>query len=85
MSKSPITLSVDSRLARLSGLTRHLPLSTVHLLSRCSSLRDSRFRIARDRGISLALVSSVARKATMIMSAPRTSHPSLLSLQLTLI
>ena len=48
----PITLRVDSHLIRLSRLTRHLPLSTVHLLSRCNSLKDIRFCLVRDRGTS---------------------------------
>ena len=37
----------------------------MHLLSRCNSLRDSKFRLVRDRGISLVPISSVARKVTM--------------------
>ena len=77
----PITLWVDNRLARLSRLTKHLPLSTVHLLSRCSSLRDSMFHLIRDWGTSRVLVSSVVRRATMLGSVHRTSLRSLPSLQ----
>ena len=60
-----MTLRVDSCLVRLNRLTRHLPPSTMHLLSRCSGLRDSRFCLIRDRRTSWVLVSSVARKATI--------------------
>ena len=61
----PISLRVGSHSISLSRPTRHLSLSTVHLLSRCN---NSRFHLIRDRGTSLVLVSSVARKATMLES-----------------
>ena len=82
----PISLWVGNRSVSVSRLTRHLPLSTVHLLSRCNnSLRDNRFCLVRGRGTSLVLVSSVARKVTMLRSARRTSLHSLLSPQPTLV
>ena len=81
----PINLPVGICFDSLNRLFRHLPLSIVHLLSRCniSSPRDSRSHLVKDRGTSLVLVSSVARKATMPRSARETSLPSLLSPQLT--
>ena len=81
----PISLWVGIRFDSLSRPFRLLPLSIVHLLSRCniSSLRDSRSHLVKDWGTSLALVSNVARKATMPESVHKTSRPSLLSLQLT--
>ena len=85
----PISLRVCICSVSLSRPTRHLPPSTVHLLSRCSSnnnsLRDSRSHLVRDRGTSLVLVSSVARRATMLESAHRTSLRSLPSLQPTFV
>ena len=84
----PIGLRVGIHSDSLSRPTRHLPPSTVHLLSRCNSSnnpRDSRFCLITGRGTSLGLVSSVARKATMLESVCRTSLRSLLSPQLTLI
>ena len=47
----PISLWVCSRSVSLSRPTKHLPLSTVHLLSRCNnnSPRDSRFCLVRGR------------------------------------
>ena len=81
-----ISLRVGSHFVSRSRLTRHLPPSIMHLLSRCNnSLRDNRFCLVRGRGTSLVLVSSVARKVTMPKSALRISLPSLLSLQPTLI
>ena len=84
----PISLQVGIRFDSLSRPIRHLPPSTVHLLSRCnsnhSSPKDSRSHLVRGRGTSLVLVSSVARRATMPKSVCKTSLPSLLSPQLTL-
>jgi hypothetical protein len=76
-SRWPISLWVGIHFNSLSRPIRHLPPSTVHLLSKCnnSSPRDSRSHLIKDRGTSLLLVSSVARKATM----PTSLH-SLLSL-----
>ena len=77
--RCPISLWVGSCSVSLSRPTRHLPLSTMHLLCRCNnSLRDSRFRLTRGRGTSLVLVSSVARKATMLGSVYRTGLHSML-------
>jgi hypothetical protein len=80
----PTTPQVDSYPGSLSRLTRHHLLSTVHLLSRCSSLWDSRFYPVRGRRSSLMLVLGVARRATMLRSAPGTGLLSLLSRQPTL-
>jgi hypothetical protein len=52
-------------------LSRHHRLSIVHLLSRCSSHRDSRSHLVRGRWSSLLLVLSVARRATLLRSVPR--------------
>ena len=84
-SRFPTSLRVGIHFDSLSRPFRHLPLSIVHLLSRCniSSPRDSRSHLVKDRGISLVLVSSVARKATMPGSVHKTSLHSLLSPQLT--
>jgi len=83
----PINLPASIRFDSLDRLFRHLPLSIVHLLSKCniSSPRDSRSHLVKDRGTSLVLVLSVARKATMLGSVCRTSLRSLLSPQLTLV
>ena len=82
----PINLQAGIHFDNLSRLFRPLPLSIVHLLSRCnSSLRDSRLWLARGRGTNLVLVSNVARRATMLGSAHRPSLHSLLILQLTLV
>ena len=54
------------------------PLSIVHHFYRCNnSLRDNRFCLVRGRGTSLVLVSSVAKKATMLGCVHRTSLRSL--------
>jgi hypothetical protein len=66
-----------SRLGSLSRLARHYRLSTVHLLSRCSSHRDNNFHLARGSWSSLLLVSSVARKVTLLGSISRTGLLSL--------
>ena len=81
----PISVRVGIRFDSLSRPIRHLPPSTMHLLSRCniSSPRDSRSHLVKDRGTSMVLVSSVARKATMPGNVRKTSLPSLLSPQLT--
>ena len=77
----PINLQTGIRFDSLSKLFRLLPLSIVHLPSRCniSSLRDSRSHLVKDWGTSLVLVSSVAKKATVLESVRKTSQPSLLS------
>ena len=77
----PISPWVGIHFDSLSRLFRLLPLSIVHLLSRCniSSLRDSRSHLIKGRGTSLVLVSSVARKATMPESVHKTNRPCLLS------
>ena len=71
----PISLRVGIRFDSLSRLFRHLPLSIMHLLSRCniSNPRDSRSHLIQDMGTSLVLVSSVARKASMPGSVHKTS------------
>ena len=81
----PISLRVGICFNSLSRPIRHLPPSIMHLLHRCniSSPRDSRSHLINNRGTSLVLVSSVARKATMPGSVRKTSPPSLLSPQLT--
>ena len=81
----PISLWVGIHFDSLSRPFKHLPLSIVHLLSRCniSGPRDSRSHLIKDRGTSLVLVLSVARKATMLGSVCRTSLHSLLNPQLT--
>ena len=78
----PISLWVGIRFDSLSRPFRHLPLSTVHPLSRCNinSPRDSRSHLVKDKGTSLVLVSSVAGRATMPGSVRKTSLPILLSL-----
>ena len=78
----PISLRVGIHFDSLNRPFRHLPLSIVHLLSRCniSSPRDSRSHHIKDWGTSLVLVSNVARKATMPGSVRKTSWPSLPSL-----
>ena len=49
----PISLRMGYRFVSLSRPTRHLPLSTVHLLNRGNnSTRDSRFHLIRGRGTS---------------------------------
>jgi hypothetical protein len=45
----PTTPLVDSRPGSLSELARHHLLSTMHLLSRCSSLRDTQVLPPRDK------------------------------------
>jgi hypothetical protein len=80
----PTTPQVDSHLGSLSRHVRHHLPSTEHLLSRCSSLRDSRSHLVWGRWSSLMLVSGVARRATMLRSATRTGLLSLLSRQPTL-
>ena len=77
----PISLRVGIRFNNLNRPFRLLPLSTVHLISRCniSSPRDSRSHLIKGRGTSLVLVSSVVRKATMLGSVRKTNQPSLLS------
>ena len=81
----PISLRAGIRFDSLSRPFRYLPLSIMHLLSRChiSSPKDSRSHLIWDRGTSLVLVSSVARKATMPESVRKTSLPNLLNPQLT--
>ena len=83
--RCPINLQASIRFDILSRLFRLLPLSIVHLPSRCnlSSLRDSRSHLVKVWGTSLVLASSVAKKATMPESVRNTSQPSLLSHQLT--
>jgi hypothetical protein len=81
----PTTPQVDSHPSNLGKLTKHHLLSTVHLLSRCSSLRDSRFHLARDKWSRWTLALGVARKATILGSALRIGLHSLLSLQPTLV
>ena len=81
----PISLRVGICFDSLSRPFRHLPLSIMHLLSKCNinSLRDSRSHLVKERRIGLVLVRSVATKATMPGSVHKTSLPSLLSPQLT--
>jgi hypothetical protein len=68
---------VDSRLGSLNRLVRRSRLSTVHLPNRCSGHRDSSFHLVRGRWSSLLAVSSVARRATLLRSVPRTGLFSL--------
>ena len=85
LGRCPINLQAGIHFDSLNRLFRLLPLSIVHLPSRCnlSSLKDSRSHLVKDWGTSLVLASSVAKKATMPKSVRKTSQPSLLSLQLT--
>ena len=71
----PTSPQVSIRFDSLSRPFRHLPLSIMHLLSRCniSNPRDSRSHLIQDMGTSLVLVSSVARKASMPGSVHKTS------------
>jgi hypothetical protein len=68
----PTIPQVDSHLDSLSRLIKHRWLSIVHLLSRCSSHRDNSFHLVRGRWSSLLLVWSVARRATLLGSVPKT-------------
>ena len=81
----PISLRVGIRFDSRSIPIRHLPPSTVHLLSRCNnnSPRGSRSHLIKDRGTSLVLISSVARKATMAESVCKTNLHNQLNPQLT--
>jgi hypothetical protein len=80
--KVPYQSSGFSPFARHSRLTTHRLFSFVHLPNRCSSLRDNMLHLVRTLRTALVHASSVVRRATMLVSAHKTSQLSPLNLQL---